>query len=51
MITAFGIGALWTQGRRYSDAIRQFLGEFSVLPLTTRRATSRTPRPSWFTVR
>jgi tRNA(fMet)-specific endonuclease VapC len=35
VITAFEleIGALRAQGRRYSEAIRRFLGEFSVLPL------------------
>ena len=27
------IGALRAQGRRYSDAVRRFLGEFSILPL------------------
>ena len=35
VVTAFEleIGALRAQGRRYSEAIRQFLGEFSILPL------------------
>lgn len=35
VITAFEleIGALRSQGHRYSEAVRQFLREFSVLPL------------------
>ena len=35
VVTAFEleIGALRTQGRRYSDAVRKFLREFAVLPL------------------
>src|SRR3990172_3695005 len=35
VITAFEleVGALRAQGRRYSDAVRSFLGEFSILPL------------------
>lgn len=35
VVTAFEleIGALRAQGRRYSEAVRQFLAEFSVLPL------------------
>jgi tRNA(fMet)-specific endonuclease VapC len=35
VITAFEleIGALRAHGRRYSEAVRRFLGEFSVLPL------------------
>ena len=35
VVTAFEleIGALRAQGRRYSEAVRKFLGAFSVLPL------------------
>ena len=35
VVTAFEleIGALRAQGRRYCEAVRQFLGEFSILPL------------------
>ncbi len=35
VITAFEleIGVLRAQGRRYSEAVRRFLGEFSILPL------------------
>ena len=44
VITAFEleIGALRAQGHRYSEAVRQFLREFSVLPLedTARAAYS-----------
>lgn len=35
VVTAFEleIGTLRAQGRRYCEAVRQFLGEFSILPL------------------